>query len=66
MCYLCKIGLLSLHNFESEVIRKNEDSLIKNTNNNRQGVASVEIKHLVMSTQDVSKRLILADKEREL
>ena len=68
MCFLCNAGLLSIHNLESEVIKKNQNISSSNSeeNNTNKELASIDIQHLTMSSQEINTRLNLASTERTL
>ena len=62
MCFLCNTGLLSIHNLESEVIKRNQNISSSNSkeNNTNKEVLSIDIKHLPMYYQEINTRLNLA------
>ena len=68
MCLLCNAGLISIHNLESEVITRNQNILSSNSeeNNTNKELASIDIQHLTMSSQEINTRLNLASTERTL
>ena len=68
MCFLCNAGLLSIHNLESEVIKRNQNISSSNSeeNNTNKELASIDIQHLTMSSQEINTRLNLASTERTL
>ena len=59
MCFLCNAGLLSIHNLESEVIKRNQNISSSNSeeNNTNKELASIDIQHLRMSSQEINTRL---------
>ena len=68
MCYLCNEGILSIHNLESKVIKRNQNNTSSNLEekDTNKEFAFIDIKHLIMSQQEVNTRINLARKERTL
>jgi len=64
--FLCYAGILSLHNLENEIIRRNQNDLSKINNTDNRKVAKIDINHLIMSTKELEKSINLADKEKSL
>ena len=66
--FFINTGLLSIHNLESEVIKRNQNISSTNSeeNNTNKELASIDIQHLTMSSQEINTRLNLASTERTL